>query len=101
MVSFLLSNLNLNWQVKMATMLIPLAIYGFLFLGEKIPADRAQGRGHQRGGDMFKSIFSPLFIVMFVCMWLTASSELGPNQWIPEYSDRVGRCFGYSGAGLD
>ncbi len=82
LVSFLLSNLNLNWQVKMATMLIPLAIYGFLFLGKKFPQTERKAAGIS-GGDMFKSIFSPLFIVMFVCMWLTASSELGPNQWIP------------------
>ena len=32
-------------------------------------------------GEMFGQIFRPMFIVMAFCMLLTASTELGPNQW--------------------
>lgn len=83
LISYFLSTLNLNWQVKMATMLVPLAIYGFLFLGKKFPQTERKAAGISNG-EMVKSIFTPLFLVMFVCMWLTASSELAPNQWIPK-----------------
>jgi fucose permease len=32
---------------------------------------------------MFKECLRPLFLLMVVCMLLTAATELGPNQWIP------------------
>src|SRR6476620_3076537 len=31
---------------------------------------------------MFASCLSPLFIVMIACMFLTAATELGTNQWL-------------------
>jgi MFS family permease len=31
---------------------------------------------------MYKEALRPLFIMWFICMWLTAVTELGPNQWI-------------------
>lgn len=82
LLSYFLSQVNLNWQIKMATMLVPLAAYGLLFLGKKFPQTERKAAGIS-GGEMVRSVFTPLFLVMFVCMWLTASSELAPNQWIP------------------
>ena len=29
----------------------------------------------------------PLFILLFVCMWMTAASELGPDQRFPTVMD--------------
>jgi len=82
LISYFLSQAALGWQVKMATMLLPLAAYGVLFFGQKFPQTERKAAGVS-GGDMVRSVISPLFLVMFVCMWLTASTELGPNQWIP------------------
>ena len=33
---------SISWQIKLATMLLPLAVYAFLFVGQKISADRAR-----------------------------------------------------------
>jgi MFS family permease len=82
LASYALSAAGAGWQVKMATMLLPLAIYGFLFLGIKFPPTERKAAGIS-GGEMVRSLFTPLFLVMFVCMWLTASTELGTNQWLP------------------
>ncbi len=82
LVSFGLAAAKIGWQWKMAAMLIPLAIYGAILFGKKFPQTERKAAGVS-GGEMVKSVFSPLFIVMFLCMWLTASTELGPNQWIP------------------
>lgn len=76
------SRSGLGWPVKMATMLVPLAAYGFLLLGQAFPQTERKAAGVSAGG-MVRSVFTPLFLVMFVCMWLTAATELGPNQWIP------------------
>lgn len=82
LVSFGLTQCNVGWQWKMASMLIPLAAYGFLFLGKSFPQTERKAAG-VTAGEMVSNILTPLFLVMFACMWLTAATELGPNQWIP------------------
>jgi MFS family permease len=73
--------LNLGWQAMVATLFIPLVIYGVLFFGQKIPAtERVQlGISNKK---MFSSVLNPLFLFMVLCMFLTAASELGTTQRI-------------------
>ena len=73
--------LNLSWQAMVATLFIPLVIYGVLFFGQKIPAtERVQlGISNKK---MFSSVLNPLFLFMVLCMFLTAASELGTTQRI-------------------
>src|SRR4029079_11197864 len=33
---------------------------------------------------MWKKAAQPLFIMLFICMWMTAAAELGPDQWFPK-----------------
>lgn len=72
-----------NWQIKLALILVPTVIYAILFLGQKFPAtERAQSGVSFLG--MFGEAFSrPLFWLLLLCMAVTASLELGPNRWIP------------------
>jgi fucose permease len=70
-------------------MLIPLACYGFLFFKQKFPQTERVQRGESTGS-MFAACLSPGFIVMVGCMLLTASSELGPGQWIPSILEHAG-----------
>lgn len=81
--------LKASWQIKVALTLPLTVIYGFLLLGQKFPATERVQAGVS-AGDMFKSIFHPLFIVIWVCMWLTAASELGPASWIPNLLSEAG-----------
>ncbi len=69
------------WQVKLLVVLIPTVIYGFLFLGQKFPQTERVQSGVTFGG-MFQAALKPLFIVMLLCMCLTASLELGPSRWM-------------------
>ncbi|WP_242118183.1 MFS transporter [Aestuariivivens sediminicola] len=73
--------MGLNWQIMVATLFIPLVIYGVLFLGQKFPVTERVQMGVSYG-DMLKSVFKPLFIFMVVCMFLTAASELANTQRI-------------------
>ena len=34
-------------------------------------------------GEMWAQMAKPLFILLFICMWMTAAAELGPDQWFP------------------
>lgn len=70
------------WQWKLGFILLPTLLYGLMFLGERFPAtERAQSG--VSAGQMFRETFTrPLFLLLMLCMMLTASVELGPNSWM-------------------
>jgi len=70
-----------GWQAKMLLMLVPAVIYAVLFAREEFPPTERAAAGVPFG-DMFKEILRPLFLVIWVSMWLTAATELGPGQWV-------------------
>jgi MFS family permease len=81
-VALILTQFGAPWQVKLATIMIPAAIYLFMILGQEYPkTERVQS--NVSTGEMFKEAFNPLFLLLFACMWMTAASELGPDQWFP------------------
>ena len=81
LVVFLLNKIGISWQVEVATMLIPTLIYGYLFSKLKFPVTERVAAGVSNK-QMYKSLFSGLFIFMIICMFGTAITELFTNQWI-------------------
>lgn len=81
--------LSWGWKIKIAVILVPTLIYGVLLLGQPFPQTERVQAGVSTAA-MFKEAFVPLFIVVWICMWLTAASELGPNQWIPNLFSAAG-----------
>lgn len=82
LISYLfLEMLHLDWHLLIATLFIPLAVYGFLFFKLEFPKTERVTKGISTG-KMFASCLNPLFLVMIVCMFLTAATELGTNTWI-------------------
>ena len=73
--------LDMGWKIQMATMLIPAVIYGYLFLNLDFPKTE-RITNEVSDSEMYKSILSPLFLFMVVCMFGTAITELATNQWI-------------------
>ena len=73
--------MGLSWQIMVGSLFIPLLLYGFLFKGEDFPKTERVEMGVSNA-DMWKSIFTPLFLFMGFCMLLTAATELGTNQRI-------------------
>ncbi|TDS16061.1 MFS transporter [Sphingobacterium paludis] len=74
-------NLGIGWQSQVAVMLIPTLMYGYLFLKLEFPVTERVSSGYSRA-DMYKAVFSPLFLFMFICMFMTAITELFTGQWI-------------------
>jgi MFS family permease len=72
---------TLGWQIKVSLLIFPAIVYGVMILGQKFPATERVQAG-VASGDMFREVLRPMFLVWFCCMWMTASSELGPDQWI-------------------
>ncbi|MEO6963182.1 MAG: MFS transporter [Puia sp.] len=81
LVVFLLNKIGVSWQVEVATMLIPTLIYGYLFSKLKFPVTERVAAGVSNK-EMYKSVFSGLFLFMIICMFGTAITELFTNQWI-------------------
>jgi len=134
LAALVMDKLNLPWQVLVSLLFIPLAIYGFLFFGQKIPETERVSTGVSYK-EMMRNIGAPytitlavifmilvatvpsisevitssnsllfiivsivavfiileskavnkislLFPLIFFCMLLTASTELGTTQWI-------------------
>ena len=88
LVSKFMTDASLSWQLQIASMLIPTLIYGYLFLGQKFPKSENIVSDTKVNA---KSLLSPLFIFMVICMTLTATTELGTQQWVE-------RILGNSGA---
>ena len=82
-----MNTLGLGWQLKIAIMIIPTLIYGFMFFkaifpkSENIDTDTSNN---------IKSLFTVLFIFIAVCMTLTATTELGTQQWLQPLLEKSG-----------
>jgi MFS family permease len=85
----LLDKFHLDWHVLIATLFIPAAIYGFLFFKLSFPETERVTKGISTAR-MFSSCLHPLFLVMLACMFLTAATELGTNQWLPGFLENAG-----------
>lgn len=72
-----------NWQLKLGLILIPTVVYGILFTGQKFPKTERVQSGISFGGMIQGALMRPLFLVLLLCMCVTASLELGPNRWVP------------------
>lgn len=79
LISKFMTDMDLGWQLQIATMFIPTLLYGFLFFGQKFP------KSENIESDISvnaKALLTPLFLFMIVCMTLTATTELGTQQWV-------------------
>jgi MFS family permease len=89
LLAYVLGAAGLGWKAQFATMLVPLAVYGVMFFGQEFPRTERVQKGVSTGA-MFRACLHPLFLLMVGCMLLTAATELGPGQWIPNILSNAG-----------
>ncbi|MDA0708088.1 MAG: MFS transporter [Proteobacteria bacterium] len=76
------NSIGLNWQIALSIIFIPAIAFGLLNIGVKFPKTESSAL-KVSFGDMIKEIFRrPSFFIWFGAMFLTASSELAPGQWV-------------------
>ena len=80
LISKFLTDAGASWQTQIWVIMIPTLIYAYLFWGQEFPKSKIKAATSL--SENFKAMLSPLFLFMFVCMALTATSEFGPQQWI-------------------
>ncbi|HVX27788.1 MAG TPA: MFS transporter [Parafilimonas sp.] len=82
LLSYLLvEKMQIDWHILIATLFIPAVIYSLMFLKLEFPKTERVTSGVSTK-KMFLSCLSPLFIIMFLCMFMTGATELGTNTWI-------------------
>jgi predicted MFS family arabinose efflux permease len=87
--AYLSTLLGAGWRFQMIIMLPPTLVYGFMFFNQTFPQSERVTKGVSNK-EMVKECFRPLFIFMICCMFLTAATECGTNQWIAELLSTVG-----------
>ena len=79
LLSAAMTKLGLGWQLQIAVILIPTAFYGYLTFSNTFPD---MTHSEMSTATNIRSLFSPIFLFMLICMSLTATTELGTQQWI-------------------
>src|SRR5690606_36599987 len=80
LISQAMTSLNLGWELQMWVTMVPTVIYAFLFFGKTFPKPLVAEA--MSLGQNVRAMFTPTFLFVFFCMFLTAISEFGPNQWV-------------------
>lgn len=75
-----MTDADLGWKLQIAVMLLPTLIYGFMVIRQQFPQVHKTIKTSTINN--IKALSTPLFIFMVLCMTLTATTELGTQQWI-------------------
>jgi MFS family permease len=78
---FLIEQMHYDWRILISLLFIPVLIYGFIFWRLELPKTERVAKGISTK-EMFASCLNPLYLVMIVCMLMTAATELGTGTWI-------------------
>jgi len=82
LLAYALTGFGASWQIKLSLILIPAATYLIMALTQPYPKTERVASNISTG-EMWREAGRPIFLLLFVCMWMTAAVELGPDQWFP------------------
>lgn len=77
-----------DWKIQMSLFLIPVIAYGVLLLGQKFPRSEAAAAGVTLG-QMLKTVFAPLMLVLLVIHAMVGYVELGTDSWISKITGSI------------
>jgi MFS family permease len=80
--------LTFGWQVKLGVVILPALVFGAMIVGQRFPPTERIAAGVSTG-EMVREMWRPMFLLWFVLMWMTAATELGPDQWMPSVMGQV------------
>jgi fucose permease len=77
-----MSRAGIPWEAKLALVFVPAVVYLVMALSLRYPqTERAVSNVSTSA--MWGQAARPLFLLLMVCMWMTAATEMGPDQWFP------------------
>lgn len=87
LVSQFMTGMDMGWQLQIAVMIIPALIYGALIFGQEFPESENIETSTSTN---LQNLLTPLFLFMALCMTLTATTELGTQQWVERILGKAG-----------
>jgi MFS family permease len=87
LIAFLMREADMGWQLQLATMLVPTAIYAYLIFGQEFPKSENINTSTTTN---ISNLLTPLYLFMIFCMTLTATTELGTQQWVEKLLGNAG-----------
>lgn len=87
LVSQFMTGMDMGWQLQIAIMIIPTLIYGALIFGQEFPESENIETSTSTN---IQNLLTPLFLFMALCMTLTATTELGTQQWVERILGKAG-----------
>ncbi|MBN1986640.1 MAG: MFS transporter [Prolixibacteraceae bacterium] len=73
LAALVMDEMNLSWQVLVSLLFIPLALYGFLFFGQKIPETERVTSGVSYK-DMMRNVGAPVTITLAVILMILVAT---------------------------
>ena len=80
LISKFMTEGGFTWQTQIWVLMLPTVVYAFLFFGQAFPKPKVEGVTSLAKN--FQAMLTPLYLILFCCMALTAITEFGPNQWV-------------------
>lgn len=80
LISKVMTDMGVIWQIQMGIIIIPTIIYFFYFLGQRFPKPKLEGMTSLSTN--IKALKNPVFIFLFLTFFLTAITEFGTQQWV-------------------
>ncbi|MCB0570893.1 MAG: MFS transporter [Phaeodactylibacter sp.] len=87
LVSKFMTDLHFGWQAQIAIMIIPTLIYAYLIFGQQFPKSQHMETSTSTN---LRNLLTPLYIFMILCMTLSATTELGTQQWVERILGKAG-----------
>lgn len=84
LIAVALGSMGVSWQVKQAVIVLPAVVYGIMAITTRFPPTERVAAGVSTKA-MFAEALKPLFIVWWICMWFTSTTELTTGQWIDAF----------------
>lgn len=82
LLAFAMTQMSATWEMKFGLIYVPTIIYLILAITQHYPQTERVA-SNVSTGEMWSQAVKPLFILLFICMVMTASTELAPDQWFP------------------
>ncbi|MDG1942708.1 MAG: MFS transporter [Halioglobus sp.] len=77
-----ITRIGLPWELNMVVLMLPALALAWMVATSTFPVTERVAAGVSYGQMFAELLKRPLFWVFWVCMYLTAASELAPGQWV-------------------
>ena len=74
--------MGLAWEFNVVVLMVPALVLAWLVASSTFPVTERVAAGVSYKGMFAELLKKPLFWVFWACMFLTATSELAPGQWV-------------------